>query len=126
MSDSPTHYATIDRLSRRLTILFGDEVVAETESALLLKEVSGGRAYDPVYYIPRSDIRIPLVMQADPGGFCPLKGRASRWDRGDGGAASAPYFGWSYETPFPAVEAIRGHVAFNRALVTFVSAPAPG
>ncbi|MFT5683134.1 MAG: hypothetical protein ACI8RZ_004061 [Myxococcota bacterium] len=74
MSDNPSHYATINPHTHRLKIVFDGEVVAETERALILKEVNNRRAYDPVYYVPRADIQTELVFAGWPGGLLPAEG----------------------------------------------------
>jgi hypothetical protein len=43
------HYAVIDDYNRKLTLKYMNEVIAETTSALILKEV-GKSVYDPVFY----------------------------------------------------------------------------
>ncbi len=103
----PDHPITIEANPNRVRVIFNGKVVADTRRALRLKEA----AYPAVQYIPRED--------ADPSAFeptphrthCPYKGDASYFTLKAGGR-TAENAAWSYETPFPAVAAIAGHLAF--------------
>lgn len=120
MNDEKRHFAVIDDYKRKLTILYGETVVAETTDAKILKE-SGKSLYNPVFYIPKEDVKIELVRDENTTGFCPIKGHAHRWHLKEN--SPGPYFGWSYEEPFPKSKKIAGHIAFNMQYVTLVSAP---
>ncbi len=100
--------------------MYQDVLVAETENALILKEV-GKSVYDPVFYIPKADIKIDLEMDAVSKGHCPIKGDAHRWYLKENPTAN--YFGWSYEAPLPRSRKLEGHIAFNMQYVTLISAP---
>jgi uncharacterized protein (DUF427 family) len=115
------HYASINRFPRKLTLTHAGKVVAETTEALILKEVAHGKVYDPVYYIPKADIKLEMVMDPESKGRCPLKGKSYRWNLKND--PIGPYFGWSYEEPLEGVPEIKGHIAFNGAYVTFLSEP---
>lgn len=102
----PDHPITILPHPGRVRVIVNGTVVAETQAALSLQE--GG--YLPVLYIPRADVR-GAVRRSARHSHCPYKGEASYFDLvtdGDERAEAA----WSYEDPFPAVAAIRGHLAF--------------
>ena len=114
------HYAVIDPYQRKLTVTYQGEVVAETENAMILKEV-GRSVYNPVFYIPKADIKVELEMDPISKGACPIKGKANRWYLKVN--PTEHYFGWSYEDPLPMSKKIEGHIAFNQAYVTFISAP---
>ena len=114
------HYAVIDKLNRKLTVLYKGEKIAETTHALILKEV-GKSVYDPVYYIPKEDITLDLEVYQDRVGYCPIKGKATNWMIPN--QPPTTYFAWSYEDPLPRSKKIKGHIAFNKNLVTFISAP---
>lgn len=115
------HYAVIDPYRRKLTLQYKGQTVAETENALILKEV-GRSVYDPVFYIPKADISADLEMDPVSKGHCPIKGDSFRWYLK--GEDLGTYFAWSYEEPLPRAKQIKDHLAFNMALVTLVSAPA--
>jgi uncharacterized protein (DUF427 family) len=92
----------------RARILTGDEVIADTDRALLLHETG----HKVRAYVPREDIQAS-VEPSDKTSFCPFKGDASYWNVG--GVENAA---WSYEDPKSHVEAIRGLLAFYPDRVT--------
>jgi uncharacterized protein (DUF427 family) len=112
------HYAVYDSYHRILTIKRGDEVLAKTTNAIIVKEVGKG-VYDPVFYIPKEDVLISLNPE-DRSSTCPIKGVASYWMPD---TVSDNYFAWSYEEPNPRAKKIKGYIAFNMAYVTLVSEP---
>tara|TARA_R110002050_G_scaffold149463_1_gene276127 strand:+ start:187660 stop:188022 length:363 start_codon:yes stop_codon:yes gene_type:complete len=112
------HYAVYDPYDRVLTLKRGDEVLAKTTKAIMVKEVGKG-VYDPVFYIPKEDVKIKLNPE-DRTSTCPIKGVASYW------MPEIPtdnYFAWSYEDANPRAKKIKGHIAFNMADVTLISEP---
>ena len=116
--DEKRHYAVYDSYHRVLTIKIGDEVIAKTTKAIIVKEVGKG-VYDPVFYIPKEDVQIKLVPE-DRSSICPIKGAASYWMPK---VSMDNYFAWSYEEPNPRAKKIKGYIAFNMEYVTLVSEP---
>jgi uncharacterized protein (DUF427 family) len=81
--------------------------VADSTQAHLLFETQ----HLPVYYFPRSDVRMDLMTPTDHHTFCPYKGDASYWTvTVDGKAAENAV--WGYRDPFEEVAAIKDFVAF--------------
>lgn len=113
------HYAVYDQYNRNLTIKWGEEIIAKTTQAVIVKEVGKG-VYDPVFYIPKGDVLIDLHLEKGKKSTCPIKGEASYWMPQK---ATTNYFAWSYETPNPRAKKIAGHIAFNMEFITFISAP---
>jgi uncharacterized protein (DUF427 family) len=103
----PDHPITVSRSGRRVRVTFADRVIAETENALMLKEAS----YNPVFYIPRADADMSLLVPTGHRTHCPYKGDASYFSVKAGGR-DAENAVWSYEKPYPAVAEIREHLAF--------------
>jgi uncharacterized protein (DUF427 family) len=103
----PDHPITITPASGRVVVRFGGEVVADTTHALELREST----YPAVLYIPRGDARMDHFTRTAHGTHCPYKGDASYFDLAAGGATAANV-AWSYETPYPAMAAIKDHLAF--------------
>ncbi|KAB1075503.1 DUF427 domain-containing protein [Methylobacterium planeticum] len=103
----PDHPITITRHAKRVRVHLNGVVVADTEAALRLAEAS----YLPVLYIPRADTRFALFSPSARTSHCPYKGAASYYDLTVGDTVR-PNAVWSYEDPFPAVAAIRDHLAF--------------
>ena len=103
----PDHPITIEKNQSRIVVRAGGRVIADTRAALVLREAS----YKPVLYIPRADADMALLTPTPHHTYCPYKG--------DCGYFSIPLAGeratnavWSYEDPYPAVAAIKGHLAF--------------
>lgn len=102
-----SHPITITPAGHRVVVRRGDQVVADTTSALTLQEAS----YPAVQYVPLADVDPAHLRRTDHRTTCPYKGEASYYDLvvGEDAAANAV---WSYETPYDAVAPIAGHVAF--------------
>ncbi len=97
-------YARIDvyPTSRRVRVLLGGEVLAETQGAKILFESS----LPARYYIPPEDVRVPL----EPSSLvtrCAYKGLASHFH-----GAGEEDIAWSYPDPQHDAEPVRGLIAF--------------
>ena len=103
----PDHPITMTANAKRVRVRVGDHVLADTADALTLQEAS----YDPVQYFPRSDVETGFLSQTDKVTQCPYKGAATHYSMLVNGDL-LENCAWSYEDPFPAVEAIRGRLAF--------------
>ena len=101
------HPITIERNPNRVAVSAGGRVIADTRNALTLREAR----YPPVQYIPRVDVDMALLEPTDHQTYCPYKGDCSYFSIAIGGERSVNAV-WTYETPFPAVAAIEGHLAF--------------
>jgi uncharacterized protein (DUF427 family) len=104
---APDHPIAIQRNPARVVVSVAGRVVADTRNALTLREGS----YPPVEYIPREDVDFSQLERTNHATYCPYKGDCSYYGIPAGGKKSVNAV-WSYEDPFPAVEQIRGHVAF--------------
>lgn len=103
--DRPDYPITIEPAGRRVRVLLGETVLAESENALVLDETD----YGPVYYFPRADVNLDTMTRTDHRTFCPYKGDASYWSAGE-----QENLAWSYEEPFDEMTEITGYVAFYR------------
>ena len=103
----PDHPITIASASRRWRARFNGRVVADSTATLVLKEAS----YPPVIYFPRADVAMDVLSRTERSTHCPYKGDAAYFTLTVDGLV-APNVIWSYETPFPAMAAITGHLAF--------------
>lgn len=103
----PDHPITIDPAVGRVVARVGDEVVAETDRALSLRE--GG--YPEVLYVPLGDVRPEVLRPSATTTYCPYKGHASYYSLVAGGQELADAV-WTYREPYEAVAGIAGHVAF--------------
>ncbi|KMO34849.1 hypothetical protein VQ02_18415 [Methylobacterium variabile] len=101
------HPITITPNPHRIRVVLGGTIVAETTRALTLREAG----LPPVQYIPREDAQMDLFERTEHRTHCPHKGDASYFSLTAGGVEQANAV-WSYEAPFPAVAAIKDHLAF--------------
>ncbi|MBR0973622.1 MULTISPECIES: DUF427 domain-containing protein [Bradyrhizobium] len=103
----PDHPITITPNPRRVRVTAGDVVIAESAKALTLKEAR----YPAVQYLPREDANMALLERTGRVTHCPYKGDASYYSvKADGKTLDNAI--WTYETPFPAMTEISGHLAF--------------
>lgn len=106
-SAAPAHAISIEAEPDRVRVILGGVAIAETTRAVILRE---GRL-PPVHYIPREDVVAEAISRTEHRSHCPFKGDASYFTL-TGGGARVENGAWSYEQPFAAAEAIRGHLAF--------------
>jgi len=105
----PSHPITIEPCPTRIVVKVAGRVVADTVDALTLREAS----YPPVHYIPRKDVDLSMLQRSDHATYCPYKGDCAYYSIPAGGEKSIDAV-WTYESPYPFVEAIRDHLAFYR------------
>ncbi|RQT20930.1 DUF427 domain-containing protein [Burkholderia contaminans] len=103
----PDHPITVELHPRRVVVKAAGRVVADTRRALALREA----AYPAVFYIPREDADLTLLQRTNHATYCPYKGDAAYYSIPVGGELAVNAV-WTYEAPYPAVDAIRGHLAF--------------
>jgi uncharacterized protein (DUF427 family) len=103
----PDHPIVIARSGDRVLVKAAGRIVVDTRAALLLKEAS----YPPVYYLPRKDADMTLLSKTDHTTYCPYKGQCSYYSIAGGGDPSKNAV-WTYESPYPSVMEIKGHLAF--------------
>ena len=103
----PDHPITITANPKRVRVTADGVVIAETTHALTLKEAS----YPAVQYVPRSDAKMELLERTGRVTHCPYKGDASYFSITSNGKTLDNAI-WTYETPFPAMAEISGHLAF--------------
>lgn len=118
----PDHPITVEPNPNRVVVRHGGRTVADTRRALTLKEAS----YPPVQYVPREDADMALLERTARSTRCPYKGDAAYYTvkaAADGGRAAENAV-WTYEEPFPAVAAIKGHLAFYLDRVEVTEEPA--
>ena len=103
----PDHPITITPNPKRVRISMDGVVIADTSQALTLKEAG----YPAVQYVPRGDANLALMTRTDRVTHCPYKGNANYFSIVASGKRIENSV-WSYETPFPAMAEIAGHLAF--------------
>jgi uncharacterized protein (DUF427 family) len=107
LTPGPDHPITIEPNPARVLVTVAGRTVADTREALTLREAS----YPPVQYVPLQDVDTSLLIATDHETYCPYKGDASYYTIEGAGEAGVNAV-WEYRDPRPAVEPIRGHVAF--------------
>ena len=103
----PDHPISIVANPSRVAIIVGGKTVADTRSALTLREAS----YSPVEYIPRRDVDMSALVRSDHKSYCPYKGDPSYFSIPGGGQRSVNAV-WTYEAPFEAMTQIKDFLAF--------------
>ena len=103
----PSHPITIEPNPARIIVSIAGRTIADSRSALTLREAS----YAAVHYIPQKDVDMTLLKRTDHQTYCPYKGDCSYYSVPLGGERSVNAV-WTYEAPYPAVAAIKDHVAF--------------
>ena len=97
----------VEASTRRVRVVVGDVVVADTTRALRVLETS----HPPVYYIPPEDVRSEYLRPSRRHTYCEFKGEASYYDLVVG-EREVRDVGWYYLRPTSRFEALRDHVAF--------------
>jgi len=59
--DSPSHRVDVEPSPKRVRMKLGGETIADSTNALLMLETN----HKPIYYFPRADIRMNLMVRTD-------------------------------------------------------------
>jgi uncharacterized protein (DUF427 family) len=103
----PDHPITISPVAGNVRVSVAGLTVAESTRALRLEE----KGYPPVYYLPRSDADMSLLVRTTHYTYCPYKGDCSYYSVPIGGSRSENA-AWMYERPHEAVASIKEYLAF--------------
>jgi uncharacterized protein (DUF427 family) len=98
---------TIEPNPNRIVVRVDGRVIADTGRALVMRAPGS----PDTQYIPRADVDMERLVRTTHTTHCPFKGDAAYWSIETGGRV-ADNAVWSYETPYPDVRAIAGHLAF--------------
>jgi len=104
---TPGHRITITPAQHHVEVTIDGTVVAESDRPVLLDETG----LPTRYYLPRDDVRQDLLVASRSTSTCPFKGSASYWSVVIDGNQHADVV-WTYESPIPDAEGIRGLVCF--------------
>jgi uncharacterized protein (DUF427 family) len=120
LKPNAAHPLTVQPTGHRIVVRVGDQVIADTQKALTLRESS----YPAVQYIPLADVDTTVLAKTDSSTYCPFKGDASYYSlvTPSGELTDAA---WAYEHPHPAVAEIANHLAFYPKLVEISVAQEP-
>ena len=102
-------YKRVDAIqsSRRVEIVLGGEVIADTRRARFLFETR----LPTRYYIPAEDVRMDLLAPSEKTTQCPYKGKARYWSAKIGDQLF-PDIVWSYPEPIAECPTIKGLLSF--------------
>ena len=103
----PDHPITISPAEDKVRVTVAGKVVAESTGALRLQE----KGYPPVYYLPRNDADMSLLVRTAHYTYCPYKGDCTYYSIPIGGS-KFEYAVWTYEKPYEAVASIKECLAF--------------
>ena len=110
---SPDHRIETRPAGVRVRVTFNGEVIADSLDAIMLEE----SRYPPVYYLPRSDVKMERLARATHTTYCPFKGHAAYFSLKNGPENAV----WSYEEPYDEMSAIKGRLAFYPEKVDSIS-----
>jgi uncharacterized protein (DUF427 family) len=103
----PDHAIAISEIEGTVRVTVAGRIVAESTRALRLEE----KGYPSVYYLPRNDADMSLLVRTTHYTYCPYKGDCTYYNIPLGGPKSE-YAVWTYENPYEAVAGIKDHLAF--------------
>jgi uncharacterized protein (DUF427 family) len=103
----PDHPIAISSAEGTVRVTVAGRIVAESARALRLDEAG----YAPVYYLPRNDANMSLLVRSEHYTYCPFKGDCSYYSISIGEAKSEDAV-WTYETPYEAVASVQEYLAF--------------
>ena len=101
------HPITISPVEGKVRVTVAGKIVAESKRALRLEE----KGYSPVYYLPRRDADMSLLVRTSHLTYCPYKGDCAYYSIPVGGPKSENAV-WTYDEPHEAVADIKEHLAF--------------
>jgi uncharacterized protein (DUF427 family) len=108
LTPTAEHPITVEPTEGRVVARVGGKIVADSQHSLTLREST----YPPVQYIPMADVDQGALRKTATSTYCPYKGDASYYSVESAGGDLVADAIWTYESPYPAVAEIEGHVAF--------------
>ncbi len=107
LTPGPDHPIELAAAPGRMVATYSGHEIAASDNVLLLREAN----YPPVAYFPREDVAMDYMGRTAKTTHCPYKGDASYYTLTmDGHIAENAV--WTYETPYPAMDAIKNRLAF--------------
>jgi uncharacterized protein (DUF427 family) len=104
----PDHPITIAPAEGKVRVTVAGKTVAESTRALRL----GEKGYPPVFYLPRSDADMTVLVRTTHSTYCPYKGDCAYYSIPIGGTKSENAV-WTYENPYEAVASVKEYLAFS-------------
>jgi len=104
----PYHRIDMRKSSRRIRILLNDETVADSKNLVILFETG----LPARFYLPRSDVKMDLLIPVEHQTQCPYKGTASYFSVKTG-ETELENAVWTYKNPIPEAQKIKNLLAFH-------------
>ena len=98
----------VEPVAERVRAVVDGVELASSVRTMRVLETAGA----PVYYVPREDVRMDLLVRTARQTTCEWKGDATYFSIATPGGRVVPIAAWSYESPLPGFEAITDYVAF--------------
>jgi len=98
---------SFDPCPSRVAVEFNGVKVADSTRAMIMRETR----LAPVYYFPRSDVRMDLLNRTRHHSYCPFRGSATYWTLKVGEQVSENAV-WGYESPNPEAASVKDYLAF--------------
>jgi uncharacterized protein (DUF427 family) len=112
----PDHQITLEPAATRWRARFAGHVIADSPNAIVLREAD----YPARIYFPRPDVAMEYMSRTERSTRCPYKGDATYYTiLMDGRFGDNAV--WSYEAPYPAMDAITGYLSFYPEMVEVYS-----
>jgi uncharacterized protein (DUF427 family) len=109
MNEERAHYANTEASDQTYQVFFNQALILESSQAIKLDEHYDGKDFASVIYFPESVLSELGVTRSDLTTHCPIKGDASYLNYRD--IANSI---WCYQDPYPQVDQIRNHYAFDQ------------
>lgn len=110
----PYHRCDVVPTDRHVTVRVGDEVIAESDDAVVLFETG----LPPRYYLPAADVRTDVLRPSATETACPYKGVTSRYHSLEVGDTVVEDAIWVYDDPRLEVADVAGRLAIYDEKVT--------
>ena len=107
LEPGPGHPIEIELKNTPVSVKLAGEIVLSASHHLEVREAT----YPPVAYLPRDLVDVSGLERSDHVTWCPYKGEASYFHLTSPDGTRIENAVWTYETPFPAVAAIKGALA---------------
>ena len=98
----------VEPVPERLRVVVDGAILADTTHGFRVLETAGA----PVYYFPPDDVRMERLAASPHGSFCEWKGMAGYHAYVGRDGRRIENIAWSYASPNPGYDAIRGYLAF--------------
>lgn len=107
LEPGPDHPIAIETKNTPVSVKLTGDIVLASETHLELREAT----YPAAAYLPRDQVDMSRLERSDHTSWCPYKGEAAYFHLRTASGEIIENAVWTYETPFPAVAAIKGALA---------------